>query len=31
MDIADLGGLYAPNETKTRAINLPNGAFDELN
>lgn len=30
MDIADLGGLYAPNETKTRAINLPNGAFDEL-
>lgn len=31
MDIADLGGLYAPNEDKTRAINLPNGAFDELN
>ena len=28
--IADLGGLYAPNEDKTRAINLPNGAFDEL-
>lgn len=30
MDIADLGGLYAPNDDKTRAINLPNGAFDEL-
>ena len=31
MDIADIGGIYSPNEDKTRAINLPNGAFDELN
>lgn len=30
MDIADLGGLYTPNADKTKAINLPNGAFDEL-
>lgn len=29
-DIGNLAGIFAPNDDKTRAINLPTGAYDEL-
>lgn len=29
-DIGNLAGIFAPNEDKTKALNLPTGAYDEL-
>lgn len=29
-DIGNLAGIFAPNENKTKAMNLPTGAYDEL-